>query len=60
MRFIYVHKNIIANDRKLETKIRSKWFGKEVNGNMKIEDLEKKKISKKKYFFFCYSFYLVA
>lgn len=42
MRFIYVHKNIIANDRKLEMKIRSKWYGKEVNGNMKTEDLGKK------------------
>lgn len=47
MRFIYVHKNIIANDRKLEMKIRSKWYGKEVNGNMEIEDLGKEQNEKK-------------
>lgn len=62
MRFIYVHRNIIANDRKLEIKIRSKWFRKEVSGNMKIEDLGKKK-NVEKYFeskFLLYQLYLVA
>lgn len=63
MRFIYVHKNIIANDRKLEIKIRSKWFRKEVCGNMKIEDLGKEKKNVEKYFeskFLLYQLYLVA